>query len=541
MKQIRRGAVILAGTALVGMALTACGSGRTSDAGAGLVVGTTDKVVSIDPAGSYDNGSLNVQTQVYQYLLNFPEGSTTLTPDAASKCDFTQPTEYTCAIKDGLKFANGNALTASDVAFSFNRIVKIANPSGPASLLAAMKSVEAKDDKTVVFTLKAANDQTFPQILVTSAGPIVDEDTYPADKVLDDDAAVKANGFSGPYTISKYSKNQLAEFKANPDYQGTYGKAKSENVTMKYYAKPENLKLDIKNGDIDVAFRSLTPTDIADLEKSKDVKVHTGAGGELRYITFNLKTMPGDNEKQKLAIRKAIASSVDRSELSKQVYKDTFTPAYSMVPDGQVGATEAFKDAYGDKPDKAAAQKYLTDAGIKPPVTVALQYNPDHYGSSSDQEYNAVKRQLEASGLFEINLQSTEWVTYQNEYKEDAYPVFQLGWFPDFPDADNYLSPFLNPYSADKEGNFTKSHYNEDDTEYSDPTMTKLLDEQRTDGGKASRLAKLKEVQDRLADQVPFLPLLTGSQVAVGGDDINGLDKTLDPSFKFRFTSLSKS
>jgi len=541
MKQIRRGAVILAGTALVGMALTACGSGRTSDAGAGLVVGTTDKVVSIDPAGSYDNGSLNVQTQVYQYLLNFPEGSTTLTPDAASKCDFTQPTEYTCAIKDGLKFANGNALTASDVAFSFNRIVKIANPSGPASLLAAMKSVEAKDDKTVVFTLKAANDQTFPQILVTSAGPIVDEDTYPADKVLDDDAAVKANGFSGPYTISKYSKNQLAEFKANPDYQGTYGLAEAKAVTMKYYAKPENLKLDIKNGDIDVAFRSLTPTDIADLEKSKDVKVHTGAGGELRYITFNLKTMPGDNEKQKLAIRKAIASSVDRSELSKQVYKDTFTPAYSMVPDGQVGATEAFKDAYGDKPNKAAAQKYLTDAGIKPPVTVALQYNPDHYGSSSDQEYNAVKRQLEASGLFEINLQSTEWVTYQNEYKEDAYPVFQLGWFPDFPDADNYLSPFLNPYSADKEGNFTKSHYNEDDTEYSDPTMTKLLDEQRTDGGKASRLAKLKEVQDRLADQVPFLPLLTGSQVAVGGDDINGLDKTLDPSFKFRFTSLSKS
>ncbi|MDQ3156803.1 MAG: ABC transporter substrate-binding protein [Actinomycetota bacterium] len=532
MKQIRRGAVLLAGTALVGLTLTACGAGKTSDAGAGLIVGTTDKVVSIDPAGSYDNGSLNVQTQVYQYLLNFPEGSTTLTPDAASKCDFTQPTEYTCTIKDGLKFANGNALTASDVAFSFNRVVKIADPSGPASLLGAMKSVEAKDDKTVVFTLAAANDQTFPQILVTSAGPIVDEDTYPAGKVLDDEAAVKANGFSGPYTISKYSKNQLAEFKANPDYQGTYGKAKAENVTMKYYAKPENLKLDIKNGDIDVAFRSLSPTDIADLEKAKGLKVHTGAGGELRYMVFNLKTMPGDDNDQKLAIRKAIASSVDRSELAKQVYKDTFTPAYSMVPEGQVGATEAFKDAYGETSDKAKAEKFLSDAGVKTPVTVALQYNPDHYGSSSDQEYNAVKRQLEATGLFKINLQSTEWVTYQEESKADAYPVFQLGWFPDFPDADNYLSPFLTP------ANFTKSHYNEDN---SDPTMTKLLDEQRTDGDEASRIAKLKEVQDRLADQVPFLPLLTGSQVAVGRDNIDGLDKTLDPSFKFRFTSLTKS
>ena len=56
----------------------------TRTAGAGIIVGTTDKVVSIDPAGSYDNGSISVQTQVYQYLLNFPAGSTELTPDAAS-------------------------------------------------------------------------------------------------------------------------------------------------------------------------------------------------------------------------------------------------------------------------------------------------------------------------------------------------------------------------------------------------------------------------------------------------------------------------
>ena len=104
---------------------------------------------------------------------------------------------------------------------------------------------------------------------------------------------------------------------------------------MKYYAKAENLKLDIQNGDIDVAFRSLTPTDIADLDKTDGLKVYTGAGGELRYIVFNLKTMPGDNDDQKLAIRKAMASSVDRDTLSTDVYKKTFTPAYSMVPQGQ--------------------------------------------------------------------------------------------------------------------------------------------------------------------------------------------------------------
>ena len=70
--------------------------------------------------------------------------------------------------------------------------------------------------------------------------------------------------------------------------------------------------------------------------------------------------------------------------------------------------------------------------------------------------------------------------------------------------------------------------------------MTKLLDSERTDGEPSSREATLKEIQDRLADQIPYLPLLTGSQVAIAVDDVKGVEKTLDPSFKFRFTSLTK-
>jgi peptide/nickel transport system substrate-binding protein len=118
--------------------------------------------------------------------------------------------------------------------------------------------------------------------------------------------------------------------------------------------------------------------------------------------------------------------------------------------------------------------------------------------------------------------------------------VFQLGWFPDFPDADNYLAPFVAPYDKKQPGNFTFSHYNENNSKWSDPTMSKWLDEQRTESDEDARAAKLKQIQNRLAEQVPFLPLLTGTQVAVARDGVTGADKTLDASFKFRFTSLSK-
>lgn len=526
--QIHRGAAIIAATTLAGLTLAACGAGKNGSTDAGILVGTTDKVVSIDPAGAYDNGSTHVQTQVYQYLLTFPAGSTELTPDAAERCDFEKPTEYVCTMKDGLTFANGNALTASDVAFSFQRIVDINDPGGPASLLGAMKKVEARDDKTVVFTLAAANDVTFPQVLATSAGPIVDEETYPADKVLDDAAAVKAQGFSGPYTIGSYTKNEVAEFTRNAKYDGAFGTPKNDAVTMTYYSDANNLKLDVQNGKIDVAWRSLTPSDIANLEKADGVKVHKGPGGEMRYIVFNLKTMPGDDDAQKTAIRQAIASSVDRDELSEQVYKGTYVPAYSVVPEGQRGATTPFKDLYGTKPDAEKAKKILDDAGVATPVELDLQYNPDHYGSNSDQEYAMVKRQLEATKLFRVNLQSTEWTTYSEERVKDAYPAYQIGWFPDFPDPDNYLTPFFAP------NNFLQSHYE-------DATTTKLLDQERTQSDKPKREKVLADVQERIAQQVPILPLLTGAQVAVAGDDVNGVDDTLDAAFKLRFASLSKS
>lgn len=513
--------------AVVAATLAGCGSGRTDGAG-GLVLGTTDKIFSLDPAAAYDNGSLLVETQIYSYLLNFAPGDTTPKPDAAEKCEFTAPTVYTCKIKSGLTFANGNPLTANSVKFSFDRMVAINDPHGPASLLGNLAKTDVVDDLTVAFTLKVADDQTFPTILPTQAGPIVDEKVFPADRVATDDEVVAAKGYSGPYTISSYDKNKLVEYQANPGYQGVLGTPRTETVSMKYYATSDNLKLDLQNGAIDVGYRSFTPTDIDSLRADSSVKVTDGPGGELRYIVFNMNTMPGATPEQKLAVRKAVASSVDRDALATSVYKGTYQPAYGYVPQGMTGAAEPLKQLYGAKPDKAKAAKFLADAGVSTPVTLNLQYNPDHYGSSSSEEYAAVKSQLEASGLFTVNLQSTEWVTYQKERAADGYPLYQFGWFPDFPDADNYLTPFFGP------NNFLQSHFE-------NAGVTAQLTAEATEPDRAERIALIEKLQTDLAqNHLPTLPLLSGKQVAVSRPSVSGVEQTLDGSFKFRFTVLSK-
>ncbi|HAM25412.1 MAG TPA: peptide ABC transporter substrate-binding protein [Microbacteriaceae bacterium] len=532
----KRSLAVLGGTAIAALALAGCsaGGGSNTTAATTVTVGTTDKVTTLDPAGSYDNGSFALMNQVYPFLMNSKPGTSDVEPDIAASAKFTSPTEYTVVLKKGLTFANGDKLTASDVKFSFDRQLKIADQNGPSTLLYNLDSTEAKDDTTVVFKLKAANDQVWPQILSSPAAPIVDEQVFSADKVTTDDEIVKGKAFAGQYTISSYKFNQLVQFKANPKYQGVLGAPKTATINLKYYTDQSNLKLDVQKGDIDVAARSLSATDVESLQKDSKVKVTTGPGGEIRYIVFNFNTQPYGattpeaSPAKALAVRQAVADLVDRDAIAKQVYKGTYLPLYSYVPAGLTGANTALKGIYGDKkggPDADAAKAALTAAGVTTPVSLNLQYNPDHYGASSGDEYALVKSQVEAGGLFKVNLQSTEWVQYSKDRVADLYPAYQLGWFPDYSDADNYLSPFF------AEGNFLGNHY-------ADPEVDALIKQQAVETDAAKRVTEIQDIQDKVAAQLSTIPLLQGAQVVVAGKTVKGV--TLDASFKFRFGTLSK-
>jgi len=543
----RRTAGVLAGAAALTLALAGCastddgGGEETGDGGATnaaaddvIIIGTTDKITTIDPAGSYDNGSFAVMNQVYPFLLNTPYGSPDVEPDIAASAEFVSPTEYQVVLKEGLTFANGNELTASDVKFTFDRQLAINDVNGPASLLYNLDSVDIVDDLTVVFNLKSGNDQVFPQILSSPAGPIVDEEVFAADALTPDQEIVDGQAFAGQYTISAYDFNNLVEYTAFDGYQGLLGPAETGTVIVNYYADASNLKLEVQEGQIDVAHRSLSATDIEDLQGAEGVTVHEGPGGEIRYIVWNFNTQPcgattaeADAAKA-LAVRQAVASLIDRQELSEQVYKGTYTPLFSYVPDGLTGATESLKGLYGDGqggPDAGKAAQLLADAGVTTPVTLNLQYSDDHYGPSSGDEYALIKSQLEADGLFTVNLQTTEWVQYSKDRSSDVYPVYQLGWYPDYSDADNYLTPFFLIE------NFLANHYVNQE-------VNDLILQQAVTPDAAERQALIEEIQDKVAADLPTIPYLQGAQVAVAGDDIDGV--TLDASFKFRYGTLTR-
>ena len=134
-----------------------------------------------------------------------------------------------------------------------------------------------------------------------------------------DEEIVDANAFNGAYIITSYNFNELVTFAPNDSYDGMYGAPKTGDITLKYYTESSNLKLDSQEGGVDIAYRSLVPTDIDDLRGDDAVQVIDGPGGQIRYMVFNFDTMPfgaqtADADPAKaLAVRQAVADVVDQA------------------------------------------------------------------------------------------------------------------------------------------------------------------------------------------------------------------------------------
>ncbi|WP_030664489.1 ABC transporter substrate-binding protein [Streptomyces cellulosae] len=502
----------LAAIASISSLATGCGvlSSDSSDDAGPIVVGTTSAPSTLDPAASWD-GSWELFRNIYQTLLAYPNGATTPQPDAAERCAFTDGSSriYRCRLRAGMKFSDGHTLDAQAVKYSIDRIRAVKAPGGPAGLLGSLDRVQALGDREVVFHLNQS-DATFPFVLATPAMSIVDPEDYPAHSLREDG---KVSG-SGPYALRSYAEGKQAELVTNKSYKG-FAQRRNDAVTIRYFQDSSTMVKALRDRRIDLTYRGLAAADIVSLESKKDknLQLIEGSGTDISYLVFN----PKDPWAGKLAVRKAVAQVVDRAAIAHKVYKDTVDPLYSMVPKGLTGHTTGFFDDYGE-PSTAKARKMLSEAGVTERVPLTLWYTTDRYGSETAQQFQELKRQLDGSGLFTVTLKSRPWKTYVDGYEKGEYPVFGRGWFPDFPDAENFIAPFVGKENALG-------------TPYPAPKITGvLLPRSRGESNRADVEKDFEEAQQILVDDARLLPLWQGRQYVAANDDISGAEQALDPS-----------
>ncbi|MGW0167003.1 ABC transporter substrate-binding protein [Streptomyces sp. NPDC003343] len=528
----RKTLVLPAVVGLLTPVLAACGgSDSGGSSGDAIVVGTTDRFTAssdapapLDPAYAYDVGTWNVLRQTVQTLMVQPRGDGDPEPEAAESCGFTDSgnERYACKLRKDLKFANGDPVTAADVKFSIDRALAIKADSGVFALLSTVDTVETQGKDEVIFHLKTA-DATFPFKLSTPVAGIVNPKDYDKGKLRD---GFSVDG-SGPYTLQAEIKNNemvKATFTKNPNYQGLLS-PKNDKVVLESFKDADGMGTALDKGDIDVMTRTMAPDQIRKLQDDTDGNVNLVEmpGLEIRYLGFNT----GADSVKSVAVRQAMAEVIDRGALVSKVYGTEAQPLYSLVPATITGHSNSFLNKYGD-PSVAKARATLDKANISTPVKLTLHYTTDHYGPATAKEFDVLKQQLNASDLFDISVEGTTWDKFRPAEIKGQYDVYGMGWFPDFPDADNYLAPFL-----DKD-NTLGSPYNNSEIRNS------LIPASRREADRLTASKSLTDIQDIVAEEVPILPLWQGKQYVATRDDITGSEYAMNSSSTLQLWELGR-
>ncbi len=488
----------------------------TSEAkGATIVIGVTDKVTDLDPANAYDFFTWEVLNNVMEGLVKYKPGSLEIVPGLAEKWEVSEDGKvWTFTLREGLKFSDGTSLTAKDVVRSIERVMKI--NGDPAWLVTSfVDKVEAKDDRTVVFYLKKPVAYFLSLVATPPYFPV--NPKYPEDKIASD----ATWGGAGPYRIVKFVRDEELVLEPNPYYYGE--KPKNSKVIIKFYRDASTLRLALENGEIDIAWRTLRPTDIEYFKSKSGFKVIEVPGSFIRYVCLNTAIEP---TKEKL-VRQALAAAIDRKQIIDVVLRGAGEPLYSLVPNGMWSHIDAFKK-YGDK-NIELAKELLEKAGYSETnkLKIQLWYTPTHYGDTEADIAQLLKKQWEDTGLIEVEIKSAEWSTYVDYIRKGQLQVYLLGWYPDYLDPDDYLYPFLHSEANSWAG-----------TGFKNKTVDELLDQAQVVIDQKERAKLYEKVQEILAEEVPYIPLFQGKLYIVASEDVKGIIPS--PTMLFYYSSVYK-
>lgn len=492
-------------TVAVMAACASCGSDNAGHSGGRPILGSTDQVSNIDPAGAYDEGSWQVFSNVFQTLLSMPPGTDKPQPDAAKSCtDNSDATVYHCVMRDGQTFSNGDPVTAEAAAYSIQRVMKINDPEGPSSLLSGIKSVSASGS-TVTFRLSAP-DATFPSKLTTGAAAIVDPKVYPATKELKGLQPVGSGVYEvkdAAYVSSSNKTLSHIDFVPNPKYAGSQKLANS-GAEIKYYADANSLATALKKKQVDYVPHDLPPAVENAYENNTggDYQTFEATSNDMHMLVFDTTHAPFNQQ----GVRQAVAQLVDREALVKDVYQRTVQPLYSLIPEGILGHATPFFDKYGASPDVTKAAADLHAAGIHTPVKFTITVSS---GVAPVPEGQELAKQLNSSGLFSVTVKKMDWSAFLKSWTVNKLDAFTVGWSVDYPDPDDYVAPMLGSDNTFHNG-------------YQSSAINSLMNQSRKVSDRQATNSMFLQIAKQEADDVPILPLWQSKYYAVSASNLQG-------------------
>ncbi|MFF8024894.1 ABC transporter substrate-binding protein [Streptomyces sp. NPDC007896] len=490
--------------AVAALALSACsGGGSTAGSSGGgrtLVVDTSFNLKTADPGREFEPTGQIVDKVLYETLLTF-KGSDVTRPVAGLASSYEQSADgrtLTLHLRKGAKFSDGSAVTADDVVYSLNRVIDL---KGNPSFLLDGVTVSKTDASTVTLTSKKANP-ALPFILPNPALGILNAKTVKAhggsEKYLNTTSAG-----SGPYTLTSFNTNTQVVLTKNPKYTGSQKPAYDKIVIRNVQAPTQ--KLNVQRGDSQIAL-DLTSDQVTGL--TGGLKVSSGASSDVIFLLLNRSSKVSSttaNAKFAEAVRKGI----DYDSLLSLAGAGSVQPA-GIIPSTFLGALPSSEKT---SRDLAGAKAALKAGGTKKP-SVTLGYPSDLTvdGLSLQTLAERVQSQLKEVGIT-VTLAPAPTTTELDNYRNGKEQAGLWYWGPDYPDPSDYLA-FLPGNLVGLRAGWKAG---------ADDTLTALGEKAATTTGDDARKALYEQIQTRMNDGGPFIPLMQPSRNTVAAATVTGV------------------
>ena len=486
---------------MVGAVLPGCGDGSKDPGGQGnngktgepvkggeITVGIAqDLDDSLDPHQTVAAGTREVLFNIFEGLVK-PNSDGEMIPAVAEKYTLSEDgTTYTFTLREGVKFHNGQTVTAEDVVYSINRCAAV--PEGQEKPLvaafSAVKSVEALDEKTVAVTI-AQRDLEFISYMTAAI--------IPADYENQDTAPVG----TGPFKFVSRTPQQDFVMERFEDYWGA--PAWLDKVTYKICENADALVMNLNGGSIDLCAH-LTSAQASQL--NQNFQVLEGTMNLVQAIYLNNQAKPFDNQ----LVRQALCYAIDRQGIMDMVADGHGTAVGSSI---YPAFTKYFLPELVDKypHDEAKAKELLAQAGYPDGFDMTISV-PNNYQPHMDTA-EVVAEQLREAGI-NVTIQPVEWSTWLDTiYNGRQFQATVVGV-----DAANMTArAMLERFTSDYGKNFIN---------YNNPAYDALFQQAINAQDEATQTDLYKQMEAMLADTAANVYIQDLCDLVAMRQDLGGL------------------
>lgn len=496
----RRTAVLGALLAAV-LAVAACGGGGSggngqAQRGGNLTIARTADSLTMDKTQMYDNESIWISLNVVEPLFEASNDGKSAIPWLATSYDLSSDKlSWTIHLRKGVKFHNGQPVTARDVKFSIE--VNGQQGSQWQFINAAIKDITTPDDSTVVVTTKTPWAPMLADLALFANGII--PDNYAGESK---DAFYQHPIGTGAFQWDHWTKGQDLKLKRNAHYWQP-GKPYLDSVTWTNVPDDNTRILQLKGNQADVI--EFPPwSSVSSLKSTPNVNVQIAESSRTDFLVFNQKNKPF----QDVHVRRAIAYALDRQAMVKAALFGNGQVANSFLTPALFGYDPNLKAAPHD-PQKAKQE--MSQSSVPGGFSTTLMLGSGDVTANTLAQI--VQQELKPLGI-DITLRTVDpnsLATLQQNFQYDMGFSYDT---TDIVDPDE-----LTQFAVGGEPGGTFSLW----TNYNNTQVNNWIASAETTMDKSQRTQLYAKIQQQVANDMPLVPLYYSPFVYGMSNKVHGL------------------